>query len=103
MHALIFLMGIALGAAIGWRFGMIRASTMVAEVSARMRREVRQWRDAAARATAEAERIAQEAETWAAGCKQGREDVISIVPLLMAAQRRLSDDLPAAADGYDHS
>lgn len=88
MNALIFLIGIALGVAVGWRLGMIRAHAMLSEMFARMRREVRHWQDAAARATAEADRVAQAAETWAAGRKQGRDDVISIMPLLMAAQQR---------------
>jgi hypothetical protein len=103
MNALILLIGFALGAALGWRLAMLRARAIVSDVFTRMRREVRHWRDVAARATAEADRLAQEAQTWAAGCKQGREDVISVMPLLMAAQQRSADTLPAVADGQSHS
>jgi hypothetical protein len=28
---------------------------------------------------------AREAATWAAGCKQGRDDVIAVMPMLVAA------------------
>jgi hypothetical protein len=39
-----------------------------------------------ARATAEAARVAREAEAYKAGHQHGRQDVISIMPLLVAAQ-----------------
>jgi hypothetical protein len=103
MNALILLIGFALGAALGWRLAMLRARAMVSDLFARMRRELRYWQDAAARATAEADRLAREAQTWAAGCKQGREDVISMMPLLLAAQQPSADTLPAVADSPSHS
>jgi hypothetical protein len=54
----------------------------------RMRREVRHWQDEAARARSHAEQVARDSATWAAGCKQGRDDVITVVPLLMAAREQ---------------
>jgi hypothetical protein len=36
--------------------------------------------------------LAQENEAWAAGYKQGREDVIKIVPHMAAQQRLLPQD-----------
>lgn len=39
---------------------------------------------------ATADRLAQEKESWTAGVRQGRDDVITIVPLLIAAQQRLT-------------
>jgi hypothetical protein len=65
-----------------------------------MHREIVQWQERAERANAEAQRLAREAESWSAGCKQGREDVISIMPLLVAAQQR-PPEYPAAADGCE--
>ena len=56
-----------------------------------MRKELVHWREAAERATTEAARVAREAEAFKAGCKRGREDVMSIMPLLVAAQARPAD------------
>lgn len=50
-----------------------------------MRRKIRHWQDEAARARTHAAQLERDAETWAAGCRQGRDDVITIVPLLVAA------------------
>jgi hypothetical protein len=116
MMVLVFLVGTALGAVIAWRHGRASAlsqsrTEMRKELTlakADMGREVRHWQDAATRATSEAARIAREAEAYKAGCKDGREDVISIMPLLVAAQQRSVDEagtsdaeLRAVADGND--
>jgi hypothetical protein len=63
-----------------------------------MHREVNHWQEAAARANAEVARIAREAEAFKAGCQSGREDVISIMPLLVAAQQRPADEAQASGD-----
>ncbi|HUY49154.1 MAG TPA: hypothetical protein VMV92_26120 [Streptosporangiaceae bacterium] len=54
-----------------------------------MHREIRYWQAETERYKAVADRLTQERESWVAGCKQGRDDVITIVPLLIAAQQRL--------------
>jgi len=102
----IVLIGIGLGIPVGRWLAMRRAATTVSQAERRMRRELAHWQDAAARATAEATRVAREAEAYKAGCQQGREEVISIVPLLVATQRRAAagprtsgDDLGAVTDG----
>jgi predicted nucleic acid-binding Zn-ribbon protein len=92
------LAGVILGVVLTWRLAMAKVARVRAHDLAAMRREINQWQEAAERARAETAQVAHEAETWAAGCKQGREDVISIVPLLMAAQQRQADTLQAAAD-----
>jgi len=79
----------AAGVSIGWRVARSRAG---------MRREVIHWQDAAARATAEAARVASEAEAFKDGCKHGREDVISIMPLLVAAQQNPAEEARASGD-----
>lgn len=99
MTALAWLLAGAIpGAVLTWRLATAKAARVRARDLAAMRREITQWQEAAERARAEAARVAHEAKTWAAGCKQGREDVISIVPLLMAAQQRQANTLRAAAD-----
>jgi hypothetical protein len=94
--------GVAVGAPVGWRIAGSKASAQLRrELSwarAQMRREVRHWQEAAARATAEAARVAREAEAFKDGCKHGREDVISIMPLLVAAQRNPAQEARASGD-----
>src|SRR6516162_427299 len=63
-----------------------------------MRREVIHWQEAAARATAETARVAREAEAFKDGCRHGREDVISIMPLLVAAQQNPAEEARASGD-----
>jgi hypothetical protein len=43
-------------------------------------------------------RAAREAEAFRAGCKHGREDVISIMPLLVAAQQNPADEARASGE-----
>jgi hypothetical protein len=90
------------GPAISWRATRARSRAQMrrdlARARAEMRMEVKHWQEAAARATAEAARIAREAEAFQAGCKHGREDVISIMPLLVAAQQGPADERRASGD-----
>jgi acyl-CoA reductase-like NAD-dependent aldehyde dehydrogenase len=95
MTIAILLIGVLIGAALGWRIGRWRASAALIRVNRAMGEEVRYWQDAAARASDKALRAAEEAKTWADGCRQGRQDVISIVPLLMAARERDAASGPA--------
>lgn len=88
------------GGMLGWWLAKMRATAMRARDLTAMRHEIKRWQEVAERATAKSDRIAHEAKTWAEGCRQGREEVISIVPLLLAAQQRPSDQLRAAADGH---
>jgi hypothetical protein len=92
----------AVGPAITWWAAWSRSRAKMrqdlARARAQMRRELTHWQEAAARATAEATRVAREAEAFQAGCKHGREDVISIMPLLVAAQQGPADEARASGD-----
>ena len=94
--------GAAVGPVIGWRAARARARAEMRQelprIRAAVRREVTHWQEAAARATAEAARVAREAEAFQAGCKLGREDVISIMPLLVAAQQSPAEEARASGD-----
>ncbi len=94
--------GAAVGAAIGWRAARSRARAQMRQELTRarvdMRREVNQWQQAAARANAETARVAREADAYKAGCQSGREDVISIMPLLVAAQQQPAQEAGASGD-----
>jgi hypothetical protein len=90
---LLALIWVFIGVALGWRFGA-RRSTSQALTQARqqMRQEIRYWQESAERSKVKADQLAQENEAWAAGYKQGREDVIKIVPHIAAQQRLLPQD-----------
>jgi hypothetical protein len=84
-----------MAAVTAWGFTMARASAHHSRLRAEMariereaRKEIQHWRDEAARARTHAAQIARDAANWAAGCKQGRDDVITVVPLLIAAQEK---------------
>ena len=112
LTVLMLLMGAAVGVVMGrWSARSGARAVMrrqLARAGGQMRREVAHRPVAAARATSETARVAREAEAYKAGQKHGREDVISIMPLLVATQQRPAegpgadgDELPAAADGND--
>ena len=88
MTTVVLLIGLLIGAVLGWRIGRLRASARLIHINRAMGEEIRYWQDAAARATEKANRAVEDAKSWADGCRQGRQDVISIVPLLMAARER---------------
>jgi phage protein D len=90
------LIGVGVGVPAGRWSAKRRAARTLSRAERAMRRELAHWQDAAARATAEAARVAREAEAFKAGCKYGREDVISIMPLLVAAHGRPADESRAA-------
>ncbi len=98
----VLVIGLAVGATISWRAARSRARREVRRELYRawadMRREVNRWQEAAERANAEAARVTREADAYKAGHKNGREDVISIMPLLVAAQQRPADEARASGD-----
>jgi hypothetical protein len=82
-----------MAAVIAWGCTMVFAAARYsrltgefARIEQMARREIQHSKDEAARARSHAAQLARDAETWAAGCKQGRDDVITVVPLLIAAQ-----------------
>jgi hypothetical protein len=96
------LLGAATGLPIGWQTARCRGRAALrremARARAAMRQEVIHWQAAAARATAEAARVAREAEAYKAGHQHGRQDVISIMPLLVAAQQHPPPEERASGD-----
>jgi hypothetical protein len=98
----LLVIGAAVGPVISWRAarsqGRAETRRQLARARVDMHREVNHWQEAAARANAEVARVAREAEAFKAGCQSGREDVISIMPLLVAAQQRPADEAQASGD-----
>jgi hypothetical protein len=65
-----------------------RLADEIVRIEQMARREIQHWKDEAARARTHAAQLARDNATWAAGRKQGRDDVIGVVPLLIAAQEQ---------------
>ena len=82
-----------MAAVIAWGCTMVFVSSRhsrlrdeIVRIEQMTRREIQHWKDEAARARTHAAQLARDKETWTAGRKQGRDDVIGVVPLLIAAQ-----------------
>jgi Tfp pilus assembly protein FimV len=87
------LIAVLIGVAAGWRFGSRHStSRALTQAQQQMRQEVRYWQELAERTKVRADQLAQENEAWAAGYRQGREDVITIVPHIAAQQRLVARD-----------
>jgi hypothetical protein len=76
-----------IAAVAAWGFTLRRAAQHIDRLEAAHRTEVAHWKNETARARAHAAQVTQDKAVWAAGCQQGRDDVISVVPLLIAAQQ----------------
>jgi hypothetical protein len=83
---------IIMAAVSAWGFTLARAAmhhsrlrAEMARAQEEMRKEIRHWQAETARARSQAAQVARDAATWAAGCKQGRDDVIAVMPMLVAA------------------
>ena len=67
-----------------WRLARWRSAAETGRLQAR----IGYWHDEADRAKASALRAAEQAAAWAAGCQQGREDVLSLAVALAEANGR---------------
>jgi hypothetical protein len=93
MLLLALMIWVLVGVALGWRWGSRRTTSQaLTQAGQQMSQEVRYWQEVAERSKIRADQLAQENEAWAAGYKQGREDVIKIVPHIAAQQRLLPQD-----------
>lgn len=89
MEVFLTLVWFLAGATAGWGLTSLRATRAMSAARQQMRREIRHWQSETERYQAVADRHAQDKAAWTAGCRQGRDDVITIMPLLLAAQQRL--------------
>jgi hypothetical protein len=54
----------------------------MSRLRARMYEQIRHWQEETERARASVARISEQSAAWAAGCQQGREDVLSLTRTL---------------------
>jgi hypothetical protein len=69
-----------------WGIATARSCAAMARLRAEMRQEIAYWRDETARARTLAAQTARDAATRARGWKEGRDDVIAIMPLIVSAR-----------------
>jgi hypothetical protein len=76
-----------IAAAVSWRLAWRRARAMINQIAAEAQLESRQLNAEVARWRDHTARLSKEIEAWKAGHLEGRADVVSIVPLLIAARQ----------------
>jgi len=76
-------------AVVAWGLTLSWASAAMAQSRDAMQEEVDRWRAEAIRARQVADQLRHEAAVWSRGRQDGREDLIAMVPLLVAAQKGL--------------
>ena len=85
--------------ALGWRFGSRRSTSQaLTRHGSRCARKSGTGRKLAERSQVRANQLAQENEAWTAGYKQGREDVIKIVPHIAAQRGLLGQSVASESD-----
>jgi hypothetical protein len=95
MDILTGLTGLIIGAVAAWGLARGHTAGKMSRLRAQLQARIDHWQDEAERARAQAARVGEQAAAWAAGCQQGREDVMSLARAL-AHLATGTDDGPAA-------
>ena len=93
MTALFCIMWAAIAAVAAWGITTARSCATIARLRAEMRQEIGYWQAETARARALAAQTARDAATRATAWKEGRDDVIAIMPLIVLAREGASPSL----------
>jgi hypothetical protein len=96
MGILAGLTGLVIGAVAAWRVGRGRAAAELSRLQMRLEERIRYWQDETERARATACQLSERTAAWVAGCRQGREDLLSVARALGQHGSRADDD-PAAS------
>jgi hypothetical protein len=81
-----------------WAITEARTFAAMSRLAAKMREEISHCQDETSRARARAAQIARDAAIRAEGWKEGRDDVVAIIPLIVSP-RDLSVPMHSADDG----
>lgn len=71
-----------------WGLTWVRAAAAISRLREEMQEEVRYWQAESARAKSHLVQLERDAVTWTAGCKQGRDDLVAVLPLIIAVLER---------------
>lgn len=74
--------GLITGALAAWSLARARAAAELTRFQVQVAERIGYWRDEAQRAKAAAARAGERADGWAAGCRAGREEVLSLARTL---------------------
>ena len=77
-------------AALAWGLTLSWAGMAMARCRAAMQDEIDHWQGEAIRTSRMVAQLKQEAVAWSRGRQDGREDLIAMMPLLVAAQQVLA-------------
>ncbi len=81
-------------ATLAWGLTLSWACMAMARSRAAMQEEIDRWQAEAMRARRMAAQLRQEAVVWSRGRQNGREDLIAMMPLLLAAQQGIAGEVP---------
>jgi hypothetical protein len=99
MNILVIIAWSMVAATVAWGLTLRRTAAAIAMLRADTAREIRYWQDQTARARTRTAQLERELASWAEGCRQGREDVASIMPMLLKAHAQPTCVCQAAAGG----
>jgi hypothetical protein len=97
MTVLIIIALTATAALTAWWLAMARSAGTLSRLRDAMHEEVRYWQAESARAKVRTVQLEKEVASWSAGCRQGRDDLVAVLPLIIAALERPTS--VRAADG----
>jgi len=90
-----------IAAVTAWGLAWARAATATARLRKETHEEVRYWQAESARAKTRTAQLEKDIATWTAGCRQGRDDLVTVLPLIIAALERPTGIQAAAGDTGD--
>jgi hypothetical protein len=99
MHAFELIGWSLVSAAAAWGITVWWANLALAHLRRSMQDEVEHWKGEAARARDVATYLRHEVTAWSRGAKQGRDEVMALMPLLVATRDQRQDT--KAADPAD--
>lgn len=100
MDVLIIIAFTATAALTAWRLALARSAATISRLRDAMQEEVRYCQDESARAKVRTAQLEKEVAAWSAGARQGRNDLVAMMPLIIAALERPAD-FNAAAESHD--
>jgi hypothetical protein len=74
----------AIAATVSWGLTLRRASAAISRLRLEASAEIQRAQAETARARARAAQLNRELASWTEGCRQGREEVLTLMPLLLA-------------------
>jgi hypothetical protein len=101
MSVLIIMVFAGTAVLVAWRVALARSAATISRLREEMQEEVRYWQAESARAKVRTAQLEKEVASWSAGCRQGRDDLVSVLPLIIAALQRPTSVRAAAGEIHD--